>query len=102
MADLNGDGKPDLVVGNRNANTVSILLGNGNGTFQAPVTLGAGKNRYSAAVADLTGDGKSRRRHDQRAPEHRDRAARQRRRHLRARQTVAVGLGADVRGGGAT
>ena len=34
MADLNGDGKPDLVVVNAVANNVSVLLGNGNGTFQ--------------------------------------------------------------------
>ena len=34
MVDLNGDGKPDLVVANAVADTVSVLLGNGNGTFQ--------------------------------------------------------------------
>ena len=37
--DFNGDGKPDLVVANFNDNTVSVLLGNGDGTFQTPVTL---------------------------------------------------------------
>ena len=33
--DLNGDGKLDLAVTNLNAKTVAILLGNGDGTFQA-------------------------------------------------------------------
>ena len=43
VADLNGDGKLDLVVGNRNASTVNVLLGDGNGTFRAPIPLGAGR-----------------------------------------------------------
>lgn len=34
LYDYNGDGKLDLCVANRNDNTVSIYLGNGNGTFQ--------------------------------------------------------------------
>ena len=34
--DLNGDGKPDLVVSNTLSNTISVFLGNGDGTFQAP------------------------------------------------------------------
>ena len=33
IADMTGNGKLDLVVGNRNASTVSVLYGNGNGTF---------------------------------------------------------------------
>jgi hypothetical protein len=36
-ADFNGDGGLDLAVANNNANTISILLGNGDGTFQPHV-----------------------------------------------------------------
>ena len=36
VGDLNGDGKPDLVVSDALSNTISVLLGNGDGTFQAP------------------------------------------------------------------
>ncbi|MHB2016652.1 MAG: FG-GAP-like repeat-containing protein [Candidatus Xenobia bacterium] len=36
IADLNGDGNPDLVVTNSTANDAAVLLGNGDGTFQAP------------------------------------------------------------------
>ena len=39
--------------------TASVLLGNGNGTFQAKQSLRAGINPNSVAVADLNGDGKS-------------------------------------------
>ncbi|PYJ97764.1 MAG: VCBS repeat-containing protein [Verrucomicrobia bacterium] len=56
VGDFNGDGKPDLaVVGSAN---VSILLGKGDGTFQASVGYGAGTNPVSVAVGDVNGDGK--------------------------------------------
>ena len=41
MADLNGDGKPDLAVANVGQH-VSVLLDNGNGTFAAKVTIATG------------------------------------------------------------
>ncbi len=59
VADLNGDGKPDLVVVNYSSNTVGVLMGNGDGTFQPVVTYGTGGGEPSwVAVADLNGDGK--------------------------------------------
>jgi hypothetical protein len=56
VADLNGDGKLDLVVSNF-ASGLSVFLGNGDGTFGPELLLQAG---YSAAavVADFNGDGK--------------------------------------------
>jgi hypothetical protein len=57
-ADLNGDGKPDLVLANKTyPGTVSVLLGQGDGTFQAPVNYDVGYNPSSIAVADVDGDG---------------------------------------------
>src|SRR5208282_6559550 len=38
-ADVSGDGLPDLVVANFSSNTIGVLLGNGNGTFQAQATF---------------------------------------------------------------
>ena len=42
VGDFNGDGKLDLAVANEGSNNVSVLLGNGDGTFQAAVNYGAG------------------------------------------------------------
>jgi hypothetical protein len=56
VGDFNGDGKADLAVGHSGG--VSVLLGNGDGTFSAPVTFGAGRFHVSVAVGDFDGDGK--------------------------------------------
>jgi hypothetical protein len=56
--DFNGDGKPDLAVADYNNNTVAILVGNGDGTFQSPTYLPVSANPCSVAVGDFNGDGK--------------------------------------------
>src|SRR5204862_447537 len=57
-ADVNGDGKPDLAAANYGSATVSVLLGNGNGTFQAKQDFATGARPNSVAAADVNGDGK--------------------------------------------
>jgi hypothetical protein len=42
VGDLTGDGIPDIVTANRIDDTVSVFLGNGDGTFQPPKTYGIG------------------------------------------------------------
>jgi hypothetical protein len=57
VGDFNGDGKPDLVT--VDGSTVTIRLGNGDGTFEAPVRYKAGGGDALAVVAaDFDGDGK--------------------------------------------
>src|SRR6267143_1490081 len=59
-ADFNGDGKMDIAVTNRADNTVALLLGNGDGSFQDPVTyvVGSGLSFPISVIAgDFNGDG---------------------------------------------
>jgi hypothetical protein len=49
----------DILVANQNAGTLSVLLGNGDGTFQTAQTIAAGNMPSSIAVADLNNDGLS-------------------------------------------
>src|SRR6266568_5003454 len=56
--DFNGDGKLDLAVTNYGDNSVSVLLGNGDGTFQAARTFPVGIHPGLVAVGDFNGDGK--------------------------------------------
>jgi len=58
VADLNGDGKQDVLVGNPDHNAFSVLLGKGDGSLQPPVTYSVGAQVTGIAVADLDGDGK--------------------------------------------
>jgi hypothetical protein len=56
VADFDGDSVPDLVTANFLSDDVSVLLGNGGGTFQAAVAFAAGDFPISVAVADFDGD----------------------------------------------
>ena len=58
VGDFNGDEKPDLVVADASADTVSMLLGNGDGTFQAHLNYGTGPYPVSVAVGDFNRDGR--------------------------------------------
>ena len=58
-ADINGDGKMDIVaIPTPNATSFSVWLGNGDGTFQSPHLVPAGLNITNLVVADFSGDGK--------------------------------------------
>jgi hypothetical protein len=66
VADVNGDGHPDVVVASYcmsvddcNDGGLGVLLGNSDGTFQAPVNYSAGGyGAFSLAIADVNGDGR--------------------------------------------
>src|SRR5206468_3870493 len=58
IGDLNGDGPPDLAVANRDSKSVSVLLGNGDGTFAAAASFAVGTSPQSVAIADLSDDGR--------------------------------------------
>jgi hypothetical protein len=58
VADVHGDGKPDLIVAHASSNTVSVLLGNGDGTFRGAQSYATGLTPFAVSVADVNGDGK--------------------------------------------
>jgi hypothetical protein len=55
-ADLNGDGRPDLA--GAGANAVSVMLGNGDGTFRAKTDFPIGIQTQAVAAGDFNSDGK--------------------------------------------
>src|SRR5207244_3596310 len=59
-ADLDGDGKPELLTANYGSWDVSVLLGLGKGEFQSGVAypVVSGAHSYALAVTELNGDGK--------------------------------------------
>jgi hypothetical protein len=58
-ADVNLDGKPDLLTSNRGNDSVSVFIGRGDGTFRNPMiaSTGPGTGPYSIAVTDFNLDG---------------------------------------------
>jgi hypothetical protein len=58
IGDFNGDGKLDIVSADYFGGTVLVDRGNGDGTFQSPLTFPAKPNPTSIVVADLDADGK--------------------------------------------
>jgi uncharacterized membrane protein len=65
VADVNGDGKLDLIVANEQQSktdtqgSISVMLGKGDGTFHPAVNYSSGgQSAYSISVADVNGDGK--------------------------------------------
>jgi len=59
LSDVNNDSKPDIVVAlNSSPHQVAVLLGQGNGTFGAPILTDTNTSPPQIAVSDLNGDGK--------------------------------------------
>jgi hypothetical protein len=57
LGDVNADGKLDLVLATSSPSTVTVLLGNGDGSFAAPVDYPTGDGPVLGALRDLNGDG---------------------------------------------
>jgi len=56
LGDFNADGLSDLVVANFNTDVVSVLMGNGDGTFRPATTFAAGDGADYLAVGDFNSD----------------------------------------------
>jgi hypothetical protein len=64
VADINGDGMPDLITANRNVNTASVLLntttpGSTTLSFAPQAAFATGAKPYFVTTADVNGDGKA-------------------------------------------
>jgi hypothetical protein len=57
IADLNLDGKPDIIVSNNYSSTISVLRGTGNGTFLNPTHHAVGTYPHDVISADFNADG---------------------------------------------
>jgi hypothetical protein len=57
-ADVNGDGKVDLISANLGNNTLTVLTNNGIGGFVVSASPGVGSSPRSVVAADMNGDGK--------------------------------------------
>src|SRR5438093_8651438 len=55
--DFNRDGAMDMAVANYFSGTVSVLLGNGDGSFRPATSVTVGANPWGIAVGDFNGDG---------------------------------------------
>jgi DNA-binding CsgD family transcriptional regulator len=58
VGDFNGDGRPDLALAKAGSMEVSIMLGNGDGTFEPAASYTMKGSPKSIAVGDFNGDGK--------------------------------------------
>jgi hypothetical protein len=57
IADLNGDGLPDLAVANNNNGTVGVLLGATHRQFAPAITYASDQQPHAVVALDLDGDG---------------------------------------------
>ncbi|HEY3990553.1 MAG TPA: VCBS repeat-containing protein [Acidobacteriaceae bacterium] len=61
IADMNGDGNPDLVIADHQSPFITILLGDGRGRFRpapgSPVDVRSHPHPHGVVVADFNGDG---------------------------------------------
>src|SRR5215212_632799 len=56
--DMNGDGRPDLVLASAYSSTFAIATAKTDGTFDAPRLFASGFAPFESAVADVDGDGR--------------------------------------------
>jgi flagellin-like hook-associated protein FlgL len=55
--DLNGDGRPDVIIAEEGGNSIGIFLNNGNGTFAPRVSYLSGAGGNNTTIGDFNGDG---------------------------------------------
>ena len=59
LADVNNDGRPDIITGNYNTVSIGVLLGQAGGTFAPVVAYSTGMGApYGLALGDVNGDGR--------------------------------------------
>jgi hypothetical protein len=58
IGDFNKDGKLDIAITNYSGTAINLLLGNGDGTFKAPISTPSPINPIALAAGDFNNDGK--------------------------------------------